>query len=139
MGWRDKGTRGPGNKGARERANKELGGAEVTESTNTERPKAATVRLMLPYHLRNLARVEGDVRLKVCAPVTLRAVLDALEARYPTLRGAIRDHDTGKRRPFLRFFACEEDWSHESMDVELPEAVAAGREPLLILGAIAGG
>ncbi len=97
------------------------------------------MQVTLPYHLRNLARVEGDVRLEIAAPVTLRAVLDALEARYPTLRGAIREHDTGKRRPFLRFFACQEDWSLESMDAELPEAVAAGREPLLILGAIAGG
>jgi hypothetical protein len=100
---------------------------------------AATVRVALPYHLRNLAHVEGDVLLEVRAPVTLRAVLDALEARYPMLRGTIRDYATGQRRAFLRFFACETDWSHESPDAELPEAVAAGREPLLILGAIAGG
>ena len=99
----------------------------------------AQIRVALPYHLRNLAHLEGDVRLEVAPPVTLRAVLDALEARYPMLGGTIRDHDTGKRRPFLRFFACEEDWSHESLDAALPEAVAAGREPLLILGAIAGG
>jgi len=97
------------------------------------------VRVALPYHLRNLARVEGDVTLDVAAPVTVRAVLDALEARYPMLRGTIRDYDSGERRPFLRYFACEEDWSLESPDAELPEAVASGREPLLILGAIAGG
>jgi hypothetical protein len=101
--------------------------------------RAVTVQVALPYHLRNLAHVEGDVLLEVRAPVTLRAVLDALEARYPMLRGTIRDYATGQRRAFLRFFACETDWSHESPDAELPEAVAAGREPLLILGAIAGG
>ena len=97
------------------------------------------MRVALPYHLRNLARIEGDVLLAVAAPATLRAVLDALETRYPMLRGTIRDYDTGQRRAFLRFFACEEDWSLASPDAELPEAVAAGREPLLILGAIAGG
>ena len=97
------------------------------------------MQVALPYHLRNLAHVEGDVLLEVRAPVTLRAVLDALEARYPMLRGTIRDYDTGQRRAFLRFFACETDWSHESPDAELPEAVVSGREPLLILGAIAGG
>ena len=99
----------------------------------------ATVRVALPFHLRNLAHVEGDVALEVSAPVTIRAVLDALEARYPMLRGTIREYETGKRRAFLRFFACEEDWSLESPDKPLPEAVASGREPLLILGAIAGG
>jgi hypothetical protein len=98
-----------------------------------------TVRVALPYHLRNLARVEGDVSLEVMAPVTVRTVLDALESRYPMLRGTIREYETGKRRAFLRFFACEEDWSLESPDKPLPEAVAAGSEPLLILGAIAGG
>ncbi len=98
-----------------------------------------TVRVALPYHLRNLARVAGDVLLEVPAPVTVRSVLDALEFRYPMLRGTIRDYDTGQRRAFLRFFACEEDWSLESPDKPLPEAVGAGREPLLILGAIAGG
>jgi molybdopterin synthase sulfur carrier subunit len=97
------------------------------------------VRVQLPYHLRNLAKVGSEVTLEVAAPVTLRAVLDALEACYPTLRGTIRDHDTLKRRPFLRFFACEEDLSHDSPDKPLPEAVAAGKEPLLIIGAIAGG
>lgn len=100
---------------------------------------AATVRVALPYHLRNLAHVKGDVLLQVNAPVTLRAVLDALEARYPMLRGTIREYETGRRRAFLRFFACEEDWSLESPDKALPEAVATGKEPLLILGAIAGG
>jgi sulfur-carrier protein len=93
----------------------------------------------LPYHLRNLAKIDGDVSLEVAAPVTLRAVLDALEARYPMLRGTIREYETGQRRAFLRFFACEEDISLASPDVELPEAVATGKEPLLIIGAIAGG
>ncbi len=97
------------------------------------------MRVALPFHLRNLARIEGDVLLEVAAPVTLRAVLDALEARYPMLRGTIRDYDTGQRRAFLRYFACEEDWSLASPDAKLPEAVATGKEPLLILGAIAGG
>ena len=99
----------------------------------------AQVRVALPYHLRNLAKVEGDVLVEVAGPVTLRSVLDALEARYPTLRGTIREYETGKRRPFLRFFACAEDISLASPDAELPEAVAGGREPLLIIGAIAGG
>lgn len=97
------------------------------------------VRVQLPYHLRNLARVDSEITLDVPAPITLRSVLDALEARYPVLAGTIRDHDTLKRRPFLRFFACEEDLSHDSLDALLPEAVAQGREPLLIIGAIAGG
>jgi hypothetical protein len=97
------------------------------------------IRVQLPYHLRNLAQVQGEVQLEVAAPVTLRAVLDALEARYSMLRGTIREHETGQRRPFLRFFACEEDLSHEPPDAPLPEAVAEGREPLLIIGAIAGG
>ncbi len=95
--------------------------------------------MALPFHLRNLARVEGDVSLEVAAPVTVRSVLDALEARYPMLRGTIRDYSTGERRAFLRFFACEEDWSLASPDAELPEAIATGKEPLLIIGAIAGG
>ena len=100
----------------------------------------AAIRVALPFHLRTLARIEGaEVPLEVAAPVTVRRVLDALEARYPMLAGTIREHDSGKRRAFMRVFACEEDWSHESMEKELPEAVAAGREPLLILGAIAGG
>jgi molybdopterin synthase sulfur carrier subunit len=99
----------------------------------------ASVRVVLPYHLRNLARVGDEVHLEVAGPVTVRAVLDALEARFPMLQGAIRDHETLQRRPFLRFFACEEDLSHEGMDVALPAAVVEGREPLLIIGAIAGG
>ena len=99
----------------------------------------AQILVALPYHLRTLAKVDGDVRLDVCPPITLRAVLDALEARYPMLRGTIREYETGNRRPFLRFFACEEDISLASPDTELPEAIAAGKEPLMIIGAIAGG
>jgi sulfur-carrier protein len=98
-----------------------------------------TIHIQLPYHLRTLARVDGDVELAVDAPVTVRAVLDAIEARYPMLRGTIRDHDTLQRRPFLRFFACEEDLSLDPPDKPLPAAVAEGKEPLLIIGAIAGG
>lgn len=94
---------------------------------------------MLPPHLRNLARVDGDVLIDIEDRATLRSVLDALEARYPMLEGTIRDHVTKQRRPFLRFFACEEDWSHESPDEALPDAVTSGKEPLLIVGAIAGG
>ena len=97
------------------------------------------IRVELPYHLRTLAKVEGEVQIDVQGPVSVRSVLDALEARYPMLRGTIRDQVTGKRRPFLRFFACEEDLSHESADAPLPDAVANGKEPLLIVGAIAGG
>jgi molybdopterin synthase sulfur carrier subunit len=97
------------------------------------------IRVALPYHLRNLARVDGEVALEVEGAVTQRAVLDALEARYPVLRGTIRDHVTQRRRPFLRFFACEEDLSHEPPDAPLPDAVARGAEPFLVLGAIAGG
>ena len=97
------------------------------------------IRVALPYHLRTLAKVDSEVTVDVQGEVTLRAVLDALEARYPMLRGTIRDHVTGKRRPFLRFFACGEDLSHESTDALLPEAVATGAEPLVVLGAIAGG
>jgi hypothetical protein len=101
--------------------------------------RAGRVRVALPYHLRTLARVGAEVELEVAAPVTARRVLDALEARYPMLRGTIRAYETGERRAFLRFFACEEDWSHAGMDAELPEQVAKGEEPLIILGAIAGG
>ncbi|HEV2105572.1 MAG TPA: MoaD/ThiS family protein [Candidatus Eisenbacteria bacterium] len=97
------------------------------------------IRVELPAHLRTLARVSGEVTLEVPAEVTQRAVLDALEARYPVLRGAIRDHVTLKRRPFLRFFACEQDLSHEPPDAPLPAAVATGAEPLLVVGAVAGG
>jgi hypothetical protein len=97
------------------------------------------VRVTLPYHLRNLARVEGDVQVDVAGPVTVRSVLDAVEARYPMLRGTIREYDTGARRPFLRYFACAEDWSLESPDRELPAPIAKGEEPLIVLGSIAGG
>jgi hypothetical protein len=97
------------------------------------------IRVELPAHLRTLAQVRGEVQLEVTGPVTQRSVLDCLEARYPVLRGTIRDQATYQRRPFLRFFACAEDWSHESPDAPLPEAVATGAEPLLIIGAIAGG
>jgi sulfur-carrier protein len=97
------------------------------------------VRVQIPYHLRNLAQVTGELLLDVPAPVTLGSVLDALEARYPMLRGTIRDHSTLERRPFLRFFACEEDITHTAAEAPLPGAVAEGKEPLLIIGAIAGG
>ncbi|HEV2708792.1 MAG TPA: MoaD/ThiS family protein [Edaphobacter sp.] len=97
------------------------------------------IRVELPAHLRTLAQVHGEVTLQVATPITLRSVLDALEARYPMLEGTIRDHDTRQRRPFLRFFACQEDLSHESPDAPLPEAIATAAEPLLIIGAIAGG
>src|ERR1035437_4905964 len=97
------------------------------------------IRVILPFHLRTLAHVSGDVELDVEGPVTQRSVLDALEARYPMLRGQIDDHVTQERRPFLRFLVCEEDLSHEPPDAPLPEAVASVAEPLVILGAIAGG
>jgi molybdopterin synthase sulfur carrier subunit len=97
------------------------------------------IRVILPFHLRNLAHVDGEVTLDVQGEVTQRSVLDAIEARYPMLCGAIRDHDTQQRRPFLRFFACEEDLSHESPDAPLPDAVASGKEPFIVIGAIAGG
>jgi len=97
------------------------------------------IRVVLPYHLRTLARIDGDVKLEISGPATRGAVLDALEARYPMLCGTIRDHVTQEHRPFLRFFACEEDLTHEPADAPLPEAVASGAEPLYIVGAIAGG
>jgi len=97
------------------------------------------IRVVLPAHLRTLAQVNGDVELQVEGPVTQRSVLDALEARYPMLHGTIRDHVTQQRRPFLRYFACGEDLSHEPPDAPLPDAVASGVEPLFIIGAIAGG
>ena len=97
------------------------------------------IRVILPPHLRGLAHVKGEVLLQVAGTPSVRSVLDALEAAYPMLRGTIRDHVTQQRRPFLRFFACEEDLSHESPDTPLPDAVVSGKEPLLILGAIAGG
>ena len=97
------------------------------------------IRVVLPAHLRKLAHVDGEVKLDVEGPVTQRSVLDALEARYPMLRGTIRDHVTHRRRSFVRFFACEEDLSHELPDAPLPEAVATGTEPFLVVGAMAGG
>jgi hypothetical protein len=97
------------------------------------------IRVILPAHLRTLAKVSGEVQLEVEGPVTQRSVLDALEARYPMLCGTIRDHVTQQRRPFVRFFACEEDLSHDSPDAPLPDAVASGAEPFLLVGAIAGG
>ncbi len=97
------------------------------------------IRVVLPAHLRTLAKVKDEVQLDITGAVTQRSVLDALEAQHPMLRGTIRDHVTQQRRPFLRFFACEEDLSHESPDAALPEAVVNGKEPLLIVGAIAGG
>jgi len=97
------------------------------------------IRVVLPPHLRALAHVEGEVKVEIKGQATQRSVLDALEAGYPMLRGTIRDHVTQQRRPFLRFFACEEDLSHELPDAPLPDAVASGSEPLFIIGAIAGG
>ncbi len=97
------------------------------------------IRIVLPAHLRTLARVDGEVTVDVHDPVTLGAVLDALEARYPVLAGTIRDHATKRRRPFVRFFACEQDLSHEPHETRLPDAIAAGTEPFLVVGAMAGG
>lgn len=97
------------------------------------------IRIILPFHLRNLAGVDSEVSLDVAGPITQRAVLNALEAKFPNLRGTIRDHGTLKRRPFVRFFACNKDLSHEDPDSPLPEAVASGSEPYQIVGAIAGG
>jgi molybdopterin synthase sulfur carrier subunit len=97
------------------------------------------IRVVLPFHLRKLANVAQELELEVRPPVTLASILDALEERYPVLRGTIRDHDTRVRRPFLRFFACEQDLSHQASDAPVPEEVAAGRAPFLIVGAMAGG
>jgi hypothetical protein len=97
------------------------------------------IRVILPYHLRTLAGVDGEVKLQVDGEVSQRSILDALEARYPMLRGTIRDHGSERRRPMVRFFACGEDWSNESPEAPLPEAVAAGTEPFMVVGAIAGG
>jgi len=97
------------------------------------------IRVVLPAHLRTLARIDGEVKLQIDGPVTPGSVLDALEAAYPMLRGTIRDQVTQQRRPFVRFFACEEDWSHTSPDIQLPAVVARGEEPFLIVGAMAGG
>lgn len=97
------------------------------------------IRVVLPFHLKNLARVDGEVQLEVGGPATVAAILDAIEVKYPALRGTIRDHGTLKRRPFIRFFVCKEDWSLEPTDMSLPEAVVKGEEPFLIVGAMAGG
>jgi hypothetical protein len=97
------------------------------------------IRVVLPFHLRRLAQADGEVQVEVAGPVTQRSVLDALEAAYPMLRGTMRDHDTLRRRPFVRFFACQEDLSHESPEAPLPPAVVTGEEPFLVVGAIAGG
>lgn len=97
------------------------------------------IRVVLPFHLRNLARVEGEVELEVAGPITVCAVLDALEAKYPALRGTIRDHGTLKRRPFIRFFVCREDWSLEPPETLLPDEIVNGAEPFLVVGAMAGG
>jgi hypothetical protein len=97
------------------------------------------IRVALPFHLQKLAKVDGEVQLEVAGPVTARAILDALEARYPILRGTIRDHVTQKRRAFVRFFACEQDLSHDPPDTPLPDAIATGAESFVVLGAMAGG
>jgi hypothetical protein len=97
------------------------------------------IRVVIPTHLRTLAKVSGDIELEVSGPVTQRSVLDALEARYPMLCGTIRDHVTKERRAFLRFFACEQDLSHDSADTPLPDDVVSGKEPFIVIGAIAGG
>ena len=97
------------------------------------------IRVVLPFHLRNLARVDGEVQLDVSSPITVAALLDAIEAKYPVLRGTIRDHGTLKRRPFIRFFACKEDLSLEPSETQLPDEIVSGKEPFLIVGAMAGG
>jgi molybdopterin synthase sulfur carrier subunit len=97
------------------------------------------IRVILPFHLRTLAHADAEITLELEGPITQRSVLDALEVRYPMLRGAIRDHDTKQRRAFLRFFACQEDLSHQPPDAPLPDAVASGKEPFIVIGAIAGG
>ena len=97
------------------------------------------IRVVLPFHLRNLARVEGEISIDVASPVTVRAVIDAIEAKYPVLQGTIRDHGTLKRRPFVRFFVCKEDWSLEPPETPLPEVIVKGEEPFLVVGAMAGG
>ena len=102
-------------------------------------PEAAMIRIVLPAHLRTLARLDGEVSVEVKGAITQRSVLDALETRYPMLKGTIRGHETQERRPFVRFFACEQDLSHESPDTPLPDAVKFGTEPFLIVGAMAGG
>ncbi len=107
--------------------------------TGQQARETSTVRLVMPHHLRTLARVDGEVELRVVAPVTTRTVLDALEARFPMLRGTVREHGTGKRRPKVRFYANEQDLSHQDPDTPLPEAIASGNKPFMIVGAISGG
>src|SRR4051794_36488302 len=97
------------------------------------------IRVVLPFHLRNLAKVDSEISLDVPGQVTMRSIIDALEARYPVLQGTIRDHGSIKRRPLIRFFVCEQDWSYEAPDAPVPEAVASGKEPFFVVGAIAGG
>lgn len=111
----------------------------MSEATTQGGAERHMIRVTLPFHLRNLASVGPEISLEVAAPVTVARVLDALEAAYPMLRGTIREFSSGKRRAFLRFFACQEDLSNEGMDVALPADVVSGREPLMIIGAIAGG
>lgn len=115
--------------------------AQASTDHDSEEPRRtrSCVRVELPYHLRTLARVGSEVELEIVGLVTQRTVLDALEARYPMLRGTIRDYHTDRRRPFLRFFACEHDLSHDSPDRPLPDAVAAGKEPFLVIGSLSGG
>jgi molybdopterin synthase sulfur carrier subunit len=116
------------------------GGIEILRHWNqSTNPFAKMIRVVLPFHLRNLARVDGELELEVAAPVTIRAVIDTLEAGYPVLRGTIRDHETLKRRPFVRFFACKEDLSLEPPETLLPDEIVSGAEPFLIVGAMAGG
>jgi hypothetical protein len=112
---------------------------QTNSQTMSRTTSRTTIRVILPVHLRTLAQAGAEVSIEVNGQVTQRAVLDALEARYPTLRGTIRDHLTQERRPFLRFFACQDDLSHDSPDAPLPQPVAVGEEPFLIIGAIAGG
>ena len=107
--------------------------------TNSDIPNSTTVRVVIPHHLRNLARTGKEVALEIEGAVTQQTLLDALEAKYPMLKGTIRDHSTQKRRAFIRFFACEQDLSHEAADAPLPNEVVTGKEPLLIVGAMAGG
>lgn len=109
------------------------------ERSKVAAEKTSTIRVQLPFHLKNLARVEGEVELEIAAPVTIKATLDALEAKFPALRGTIREHGTLKRRPFIRFFACKEDLSLESPDTLLPDEVVSGKEPFMVIGAMAGG
>ncbi len=111
----------------------------MSEAATNSSPDRHTIRVAMPFHLRNLAGVGSEISLEVAEPITIARVLDALEAAYPMLRGTIREYETAKRRAFLRFFACQEDLSNEGMDFALPEAVVKGTEPLLIIGAIAGG